>query len=190
MDLTEIKEQIRELQEGLEGVSHVMQDADGNVFLSGAYESVSDLFLASFELDNEQDSQIQAREYLVRAIEACRTGAMMAPADHDQKGNFWARAAQLSSSAFEIFGEEQDITSAIEYCDQALRFLHSGSEEYASVLATQANYYTLRFERAKSADVADLTTAISKAELARGMLSRAGSSALLSNVKRFVHDVS
>jgi len=179
MDLSEINEKIRELQEELGSGLQVIQDADEHVFLSGIYEFLSDLFLARSELEDGGNSRAQAREYFMRAVSACTTGATMAPADHDQKGNFWARAAQLSASAFETFDQEEDITAAISSCDKALEYFDPGSQEYASVLANQANHYTLHFERAQSANVADLNAAISKAELARGMFAQAGSGALL-----------
>ena len=89
MDLSEINEQIRELQEELGSILQATQDADEHVFLSGIYESLPDLFLARSELEDGGDSRAQAREYLVRAVSACTAGATMAPADHDQKGNFW-----------------------------------------------------------------------------------------------------
>lgn len=179
MDLSEINVQIRKLQGELAGRLQITHDADDHVYLSWIYESLSDLFLARSELEDGGDSRAQAREYLVRAVSACTTGATMAPADHHQKGNFWARAAQLSASAFESFGQEDDITAAIGSYDNALKYFDPGSQDYASVLANQANHFTLRFERAQRPDVDDLNAAIFKAELARGMFAQAGSGALL-----------
>ncbi|KAK6343910.1 hypothetical protein TWF696_007564 [Orbilia brochopaga] len=161
-------EQIEELEEELSSTNPT--DPDEYVFISGLYEELSDLYL---EKDGE-DNLSKAISNLAKAIECCKTGAMTAPRQHGQKGNFWARAAQLSMSMYENFGDQKAIDDTIKFYEYSLECFPPRSEESGRVLINQANAIAERFESAKNPDPADIDEAIRKAELSREILAGTG----------------
>jgi tetratricopeptide (TPR) repeat protein len=175
--VAEVDSQLRELEKEITEIP--CEDADDFVFLSTMYEEVAQLYMAKAELSESTEegteSNTKAREASRSAVRSCKTGAERAPSHHDQKGNFWARTAQLSNSEFELFDDQQGLDDAIVYYEKALEFLPPESDDRGPVLLNQANCLVRRFEESSNADRADVDLAIQKAELARSILESSGS---------------